>query len=517
MKQETTLFFFRTALSRWLLLFLFPLPLFSFGAKEEPAPELLDPNWTLLITAFDTSALGETNSALGETVMLNLAMEIGKLNYRLRVSEEYTYYKSLAERQNQSAAAQVLVNKRNERDQLIYKGDPQWKYRKTVKSLDEEIKKLEEDYRKILALEVFINREPVFILARENGEGLFPQPPKEGNEYQFCKNLKIDAVITGSMSEYHGRIFVTQNLYVLYADSYIYRDSIIFSPERSVEAMDEFADRITQTIAGLPPAELKVTAMPESALVLLDRGYGGRGELEQMLPPGTVRVEAFAEDHESADMELKLEGGERTELSLNLKPLELIPLNIDVPGEEGVSVYLDSLFMGKTPLTLTLPGDRLEYVFAESSDGNEAQAIFLSPPPRYLPPAVESPGRPRLFAKLFPPKNDLEGNNLKLRLGPPYDPKAERVDRARRMYYWAWAGTWVSAIGAWMLNGYANSVVNAYNNNSARPVELYNKAKRAQTLNYVGIGLVSTAVLVEIIQMARYITIAGKDSPPYVE
>jgi hypothetical protein len=516
MKRETMVFFPRKVLLQYALVFLLPVSLFSFGAKEEPEPDLLDPNWTLLITAFDVSALGEGNAALGENILLNLAAEIGKLNYRLRVSEEYAYYQFLAERKNRSGAAQALVNKRNERDQLIYRGYEQWKYRKELKKLDAEIEKLEGDYQKVLDAEVFIDGEPVFILAKENADGLFPQPPKEGAEYQFCKDQKIDAVITGSMREYYGRIFVAQNLYVLYADSYIYRDSIIFSPEYSEVAMGEFAGRITQTIAGLPPAELKISATPEDALVLLDHGYGGRGGLEQTLPPGKVRVEAFADSHESADVELELEGGERTELVLGLKPLELLPLHIDVPGEEGVSVYLGSMFAGKTPLTLALPPDRLEYVFAESPDGNEVDVIFRNPP-QYLPPAITSPERPRFFGKFSSPKSDLEGRNLNLRLGPPYDPKEERVDRARRWYYWAWAGTWVSAIGAWMINGYATSLVNAYNASPYQTDEMYNKAKRAQTLNFVGIGLVSAAVVVEIVQMARYIIIAGKDSPSYVD
>jgi hypothetical protein len=517
MEQRTKLFFLRKILLRRLWFFLLPVSLFSFGAREEPAPEPLDPNWTLLITAFDTSALGEGNSVLGETILRNLAAEIGKLNYRLRVSEEYAYYRSLAERQNRSGAAQALVNKRNERDQLVYKGDPRWKYRKNLKAMDAEIEKLEEDYRKVLAAEVLIDREPVFVLARENGEGLFPQPPKEGSEYRFCKDKKADAIITGTLGEYHGRIFVTQNLYVLDADSYSYRETIIFSPEYSAEAMGEFAGRITGTIAGLPPGELKIATVPENALVLLDHGYGGRGEVEKTLPPGTVRVEALAEDHESAALEIELGGGELTELALGLKPLEQLPMHIDVPGEEGVSVYLGSMFMGKTPLTLNLPPDRLEYVTAESPGGNETEAIFRSPPPGYLPPAVGSPKKPRLFAGLFRPKSELAGNNLKLRLGPPYDPDEKRVDRARYWYYWAWAGTWISAIGAWMVNGYANSITEAYNNNPNQTYEMYDKAKQAQVFNFVGMGVVSAAMLVEIVQMARYITISGKDAPAYVE
>jgi hypothetical protein len=508
--------FFRRALP-WLFLLLPLLPLFPFGAKEEAAPEVQDRTWTLLITAFDTSALGEANTALGESILRDLAAEIGKVNYRLRVADEYAYYESLAERQKFSAAAQALVNKRNERDQLIYRGDPPWRYRKNLKTLDLEIEKLEEAYRQVQAVKILIDREPVFTLARENMEGLFPQPPGEGGEYRFCKTQKADAIITGALNEYHGRIFVTQNLYVLYADSYIYRDSAIFSPEYSAEVMTGFAGRITGTIAGIPPAELRVSAMPENALVLLDRGYGGRGGLERGLPPGKVQVEAFAEDHESAGIELELEGGKRTELVLGLKPLEQFPLYIDVPGEEGVSVYLGSLFMGKTPLTLNLLPNQLEYVFAENPNGNEADAIFLSPPPQYLPPAIASPGKPRFFARLFPQKSDLEGNRLSLRLAPPYDPEEKRVDRARYWYYWAWAGTWLSSIGAWMINGYSTSVISAYNNSPNPTDDMYKKASRAQTLNFVGIGLVSAAVLVEIIQMARYITIAGKDAPPYVE
>jgi hypothetical protein len=228
-------------------------------------------------------------------------------------------------------------------------------------------------------------------------------------------------------------------------------------------------------------------------------------------------VEAFAEDHESAVVELELAGGERTELILGLKPLEQFPLIVEVPGKEGTAVYLGSQFMGNTPLTLSLPPDQLEYIIVESPDGEEAEAVFRSPPPQYLPPPIVSSEKPRFFAGLLARKGDLEGNRLSLRTTERYDPAEERVERARYWYYWAWAGTWISSIGAWMINGYANSMVNAYNNNPNPTDDLFKKARRAQTLNFVGIGLVSAAVVIEIVQMARYITIAGKDAPSYVE
>jgi hypothetical protein len=514
MKPETALL--------WLLLG--AAPLFSLGTREEEEQiEPQDTQWTLAITSFDTSALGESNSGMAETIMLELAKNIGRVNYRLRVAEEYAYYRTLAERQNLSATAGTLMNKRNERDQLLYRGEPEWKYRRDLKALDAEIKKLEEDYRQVQerwsgpVSAALIEWEPVFSLAKENMDGVFPPAPREGDEYRFCKNQKIDAFISGTMSTYYGRIFVTQNLYILYAGSYVYRDSIIFSPERTAEAMADFADRITGTIAGIPPAELLVSTRPENALVLLDRGYAGQGQLEQTYPPGKVSLEVFAEDHEILDVELDLQGGERAELTVDLKSVDQTPLNITLPGGEGGSVYLDSLYMGETPLTLNLPRNRLQYLFVETPEG-EAEAVFLSPDPQALPPAIRSPLRPGPFAGLFSSKkSNLRGDTLNLRTTPAYDPEEGRVDRVRRQYYWAWGGTWITAIGAWMMNGYANSVVNAYNSAPVQTQDMYDKARQAQTLNWVGIGVVSAAVIVEIIQMARYMSTAGKDAPQYVE
>jgi hypothetical protein len=500
-----------------LLLFMPGALLFSWGAREEDSPEFQDTTWTLMLTAFDASALGESNAALGETILRDLAKNLGKVNYRLRVAEDYAYYETLAQRKNLSAAAQTLVNKRNERDQLLYRGDPEWKYRKALKDMDAAIEKLEEDYQKVLAAEIFIDQEPVFMMAKENMEDLFPQPPRGGGEYGFCKTHGADAIITGSMTEYYGRIIVTQNLYVLYADSYIYRDTIIFSPEDSEEAMEEFAGGITRTIAGLPPAELRISTMPENALVLLDQGYGGRGAMEQSLAPGKVQVEVFADSHESADIELEMGGGELTELVVELNPVTQSSLTVDVPGKDGASVYLGSLYMGDAPLTLQLPGEQLEYIVVKDPEGEEAEAIFKSPPPKYLPPAVIAPRKPGLLTGLFRPKSSLDGNTLNLYTAPAYDPEAQRVDKARRWYYWAWGGTWVSAMGAWMINGYANSIINSYTGSSSQTMEMFEKVQQAQILNYMGIGLVSTAVLVEIIQMARYITTAGKDAPPYID
>ncbi|MDR3145284.1 MAG: hypothetical protein LBU21_03325 [Treponema sp.] len=493
---------------------------FSRGAGEGGAEEaqVRNPVWTLAITAFDTSTLSPANAALAQDIMRDLAGNIGMVSYRLRVSDEYAHYEGQARRADLAAAAQALVNKRNERDRLIFRGEQEWKYRKNLAALEAEIEKLEEDYRNLRDAEILIEWEPEFTLSSQNLEGLFPAPPAEGEEGSFCRSQKLDALIVGSMREYHDRIYVTQKLYVLYVGAYVYEDSILFSSEDSLVALGDFTEGITLAITGMDPAELRISASPPDAQVFLDHAYAGRGEIVNPgRPPGTVILEVFADNHESLTTELALQGGELTEVQVDLRPVERSTLNVTVPGAEGASVYRGSLYMGQAPLSLDFPSGSLEYVFVESPNGEALKAIFPSPPPDVLPPAIRTSPKFSLFAGFFPPTSSLEGNSLSLVTRAPYDPQEGRVDRARRGAYWAWGGVWVSAITAWLINGHYNAVVYAYNNNPTRTEEFYNRAIRLENLNYAGVGLVGAAVLIDIIQMLRYINTAGKDAPVFIE
>jgi hypothetical protein len=484
--------------------------LFPGGKTEEPLPEVHDPLWTLAVTAFDTSSLSPSRAALAETVMREFVGNIEKISYRVRVAEEYAYYESAVRTRELAAAATTLANKRNERDQLLYRGDADWRYRKNLKTLDADIKKLEESYRKALEAQRVIAREPAFTLSRENLEGRFSPPPKEGEENRFCKSQNADALIIGYMSEYHDRLYVTHKLYVRYTNSYIYEDSIIFSPEDLGIALDEFAGRLTSVVSGLPPARLRVSAQPENTLVLLNHSYVGHGDIpETEYPPGKVSLEVSADNYESAAAELNLSSGDLIDVIVNLRPLELLPLSVTLPLKEEAAIYLDSLYVGRSPLTLSLPPGQLTYLFAEALDGQDVDVVFPAPSSNVLPPAIRS-SRSSLL------RNNLQGNELSLFTSTPYDPDAQRVDKARRRYYWAWGGTWVAAITAWMINGYSNSVVDSYNSSSSPTQERYDSAKRAQVLNWVGMGLVGAAIVVEVIQLVRYIKTSGEDAPAYV-
>jgi hypothetical protein len=120
------------------------------------------------------------------------------------------------------------------------------------------------------------------------------------------------------------------------------------------------------------------------------------------------------------------------------------------------------------------------------------------------------------LGELFGKQSFLEDNKLVL-YTKPLPMGKNRVDRARRRYYWSWAGTWITGIAAWMLYGNFQSQSDALNFSPSPTRDMYDSALRANYLAIGSIGLVSLAVLVEFIQMGRYIHIAGEDAPARIK
>jgi hypothetical protein len=493
-------------------------PLSALGKKEEvPDRPVNNGEWVLAVTSFDVSSLPLSRRIIGDVILRELVNSLNIVDHRIRVSPEYAWYEGYAWAQSRSTAAKSLAAKRNERDLLLFRGDPDWRYRRDLKALDGDIEKLEEALRKAAALQPLVEEEPSFKLTEGNIALAFPNPPVAEGEYQFCKDQKADAFLTGSVSEYHGRIYVNLRLYTLYTNSFVYEDSIIFSADDTTVAVNEISGRLVAVIAGANPAEIAIHALPGDALVLINNSFAGRGEISRReYPPGKVTVEIFADNYEPAQAEAELVSGELTEITANLQPLNLTPVNISVPGKGGVSVYQGAMFAGEAPFTLQLPVNQLEYVFVETPRGESSSAVFLVNEP--IAPMGSPGGASASFLNIFPKKATMDGNNLQLQTRvPPSDQK--RVLKARRQYYWSWAGTWFTGIATWMLYGIATNYRDAYTFGSATQTsfDMREDANRLQTASMYGIGVVSAAVLLEAIQMARYIYTAGDDAPPVVK
>jgi hypothetical protein len=472
-----------------ICLCLLPWAVFGGGGVEEEAV-YHHGEWILCITEFDVSAMSPSRRIAGDVMVRNLVNSLNAVDRRIRVSREYAWYEDYTWTQARQAAARTLADKRGERDALLYKGEPSWRYRRTLKTIDGEIKELEKKLREAERNAPLVVSEPALKTTEGNTGGTFPRAPVPGGEYAFCRKEKADAFLAGSIAEFHNRLYVKLRLYTMYTGSYVYEDDILFSQEDMNDASSELSGRLAAAVSGSAPAYVAVGAEPENAMVLIDGAYAGRGRI---LPrehiPGPVTVGVSAEGYESMTAELELRTGETAEITASLEPLVFSDVRIFVPGQAQAQIYHGALYVGDAPFTLRLPVNQYGYVSVEIPDERSAQAIF------------------------FNGDNSWEAGYLSLRPRVRRNPDERRVDKARRAYYWVWGGVWALGASAWLINGVSNAEIRGSNANPNRTAGMVERAQFMYYLNIGAMAALGAAVITEFIMMGRYVYIAGSDAP----
>jgi hypothetical protein len=469
--------------------FLIPYSLSALG-KQDADEIYLNETWTLCITEFDYSRLPPSRHLAGSAITRNLLNKLNSVSYRLRISPEYAYYESYAWQQEVSVAAKAVSNKQNERSQLLFRGDADWKYRSDIKRIDADLVKLQEALAQVEAEKPLIEKEPVFDVTEGNKSGAFPLPPKRGTERRFCQSQRADAFLKGEIWEYHARYYIHIMLFALYTDSWIYEDDIIFSLEDSEGAVEEIAARLTAVLSGNRPAVMTINAEPGDSQILINQNYAGRGTVEEREhPPGKVVIAVAAEGYTSEMVETELIAGELTEFNITLSPLYFADVNIDAQGYAGARVYSGSLYVGQAPLTLRLPINQLEYISIEGRS-EMANAVFSTPD---LP-------------------TDVYNFSLKMKVPPA---EGKRVNKARSWYYWAWGGAWVAGIAAWVINGIYNGQVIGWNV-TGNP-DLMTSLSRMNIVKVGAFITFGTIGVYSIIQLTRYLYTSTERMTPILK
>ena len=462
--------------------------LFAGGRADDAEKTAINNEWSLCITAIDNSGLPDTHKNAGDVIIRNLVELLDSVNYRLRISPEYAYYEGYAWQQSKNTVARNIANKQNERALLLYRGEPGWRYRRNLKRIDDDIAKLMESFAEIESEKPLINTVPEFRLSQSNLSGNFPVPPKPGGEHRFCQSQRADAFLAGEIREFHGRYYIRLQLYALYSHSFIFEDDIIFSLDDAGGAVEEIAARLTSVLSGNRPAAVMVQAEPPESQVIINRNYAGRGTVQtREYPPGKITIAVAAEGYSPQTVETELAAGELAEVSVNLSPLVYSDVNVSAVSNFPPLLYMGALYVGEPPLTLRLPIDSLVYIVTETKGGEEAKVVFITP--------------------------DMPGESLDISLRTKILPFGEkRVNKARTRHYWAWGGTWIAGITAWITNGIFTGRNAVLAQSSSQ--EFYDAT---QTLYYVSTGAVvvlGAVAIYELVQMSRYVYTAASGATP---
>jgi len=464
---------------------------FARGKSEaEEEKEKQNNEWILCVTDFDVKSLPESKLSVAGVITKKVVERLNDISYRTRVSPEYAYYEGYEWYKSRSAAAKSLSAKLEERSMLIYNGEPSWKYKQNLAKTDTEIEKLTAAFEEIEKNKPVINNEPVFKLTDGNVKAVYPEPPKKGNEYKFCKDQKADAFLTGKIIDFHGRYNISIKLYAVYSDSVVYEDGVIFSPDDLESVLDEIASRLLLTLSGNRPAAIEVKTEPKDALVLINRSFAGHGDTGVIeRPPGKFEITASANDHESITVETELDAGEIAEINIKLLKQEFA--NVAIPGTAaGAAVYQGALYIGEAPLTLRLPVDTLEYVELKTKDSLKGTAVFNTP------------------------EENESTYSLSVKTGKP--PVKGKVESARSLYYWSWGGMWITGLAAWI--SYNTFTVS----NSAQKYNYTSKEFSDENVRmyYIQMGTVAALGAVSVFwvyNIVRYLYLANRGSAPIVK
>ncbi|QQO08286.1 hypothetical protein [Breznakiella homolactica] len=443
-----------------MLCFCIPLCVFPRGTADDEGTAALNGEWVLCITAINTEALSPSQRIIGNLVSRTLVKDLRDLDHRVRPADEYGFYKDYAWNAAHTEAAQALVKKRQERDNLLFMGEKNWQYRQNLKKLEQEITQLEEALLEAEHTFPLIEKIPSFVLTEGNLSGNYPAPPEPGREYGFCRDQKADGFLAAEVSEFHGRIYVTLRIYALYAQEYIYEDYALFSAEDQDAALMDLSGRMTAMVSGTVPASIRVFAEPENSVIVINDSFAGRGSTGAMDQfPGETSVQAFAPNYESAFAEVNMDPGEIVELHFKLTPLMMEAFGIEIAEGERASVYRGALYIGDTPMVLDVPRDRFEYVMVETPDGKTTSVVF----------------RGQTASTVLHPMD-------------PNIPENKSVETLRRKFYGAFARFWIALPVAILFNGIASARINGYNQASANGTATDSLYRDANIYYYTSIG-----------------------------
>ena len=478
----------------FLLLLFFAMlnAIFASGKKQKEEEKPVNTEWTLCITAFDVSSVPLAWQTAGDTITRSIAAALQNLDFRFRQDEETTYYRDYAWAKNRVAAMDALVKKRNERDALLFKGDPEWKYEKDLKIIDEAILKLEKDVAAVVERVPLVEEKPAFKLSEKNLKGTFPPPPSPGTEYRFSTTEKADAILFGSLSEYYGRMFLDLKMYTRHTNSFSYKNSLLFSTEDLNKAMAEISDHLAQAVSDTFPSAILVRSSPTDAMVTIDGVFMGQGATElRTHSPGKADIAITAGNYIPVSVPLELNPGELAELSVDLTPKGITTFSAEVSGKPGSKVFLGSLYSGETPITLELPKHESTYISVETPEGDVGSLI------------IRNSSLVRGSAQ-FTSANDYVKADFFT--AAPVSEEEKKVENARRRFYTSYGAFWFILPAALLTAGIAETH-EAVNHDAGT----YSTIRMGSNIAW------GAALGVTLFQVFRYLYVSRQDSTPIVK
>ena len=195
-------------------------------------------------------------------------------------------------------------------------------------------------------------RKPLVFAAGAEDRGLLPAP--RFSPLQAAQEANLDLLVTGRLEQVEEVLFVELQVVspAVGGTAESYRDAL--RREGLADAIAELQRHLAGLFVGEPWGTITVVPTPSESAVYVDGEFAGNGRVElpyRTLGRYTVRV--AAPGHESVRREIGLAGAGTT-LAVTLPPAPARRVAV-ATTPAGAGVYLDSQWLGTTPLQVAAP------------------------------------------------------------------------------------------------------------------------------------------------------------------
>ena len=172
---------------------------------------------------------------------------------------------------------------------------------------------------------------------------------------EAARKAGLDLVVWGRLEPVQGYLYWRVACHSVTLDRELFAVEQVSSPQDMAAAVAGAVAGLAEALLGRPWAALTVAAEQPGARVRVDGAAQGTGPIDlPFLRPGLHEVEVSLEGYETLRQTVVVEPLARRTLEVVLSPQETRAVTLD-SAPAGATVYRDSLYVGVTPLDVTLP------------------------------------------------------------------------------------------------------------------------------------------------------------------
>jgi len=314
--------------------------------------------WTVGFTVFAAEDLAKENAYLAYSLPLLLKNEVSGLDTHTFTPEERDMARSAIVSRESSSVEQSITRIRKERDSLLFGAVPP--SASTLQGVDDRLAAVvaRSEFLQILDVTgIAVAAEKPVTIKEGSGVGKLLDLPGVGSA-AYCAAQGLDLLVGGTLKEVQGYLLL--ELWAFDAT----RGKIVLSSREAADRdqiyafMPTVGKDIAGIILGREWTQLAFDPDPPGASLYVDDTLVASGVSPSLyLSPGTKTVRVSARGYRDETRTVTLEPGQQFSLVVKLE--KGITGSVTVASEPtGADLYVDSIWKGKTPVSVERPASR---------------------------------------------------------------------------------------------------------------------------------------------------------------